>query len=216
MTPQNKDAGQTRLSRATRYSKAPESQAKKSPASRVHSRIFLDYISYEIPVHPVAEFLEPGEPVARLVKRSGAFRVELKRGESAHPGSTDIRPLVFVDSGAVQLFLVRADLRSPLKQVDAGCVFGDSPLLRIHTFGAEAVALQDTTVFLIDSTTVEEIVCGSPVLARRWLEPASRLVSTAERENRMILFGLLKSRVAALLIDLAGGGSRVVKVSQRR
>ncbi|MGH9829906.1 MAG: Crp/Fnr family transcriptional regulator, partial [Blastocatellia bacterium] len=178
------------------------------------SQIYVEYVAHQIPIHPVEEFLEPGEPVAQFLKRTGGFRIELRAGESAyHHDSTGAHSLVLVERGLVQLFLVREGSRCLVKQVEPGSVFGEAPMLGTYTFGAEAVAAQGSVIFLIDSQMAEEIVRQSPGLAGRWLAKLSDWASSAEMQSRLIAFGVLETRLAALLLEIAAG-SGVSNVSQ--
>ncbi|MGH9764739.1 MAG: Crp/Fnr family transcriptional regulator [Blastocatellia bacterium] len=217
MTPQNRAARQSRTG-GQANARAAVPRGPKGGASRAHSQMFVDYIVYEIPAYRIEEFLAPAESISRFLKRTGAFRIELRQGESAYPDSPGmhplILPLILVERGRVQLSVAAREAARPvLKQIDPGFVFGEAPLLRMHTLG-EAVAAEDSTVFLIDSTVVEEIVCGSAALSRRWLEKTSALASRSARDTRMLLFGLVDSRVAALLLELAGGKELIRNVSQ--
>ena len=210
MTPRKKGGGQSRRGSAALASgrgRAARSRKRKRTES-TRSRIFLNFLSHRIPVYPISDFLLPLEPVERFLKEAGAFRVELKSGHRAYQHPGDARPLIFVERGLVELSFARTELGC-VRNVEPGFVFGEAPLLGMNTFAAEAVAKEESCIFLMDPKSVEDIVWGSPELSRRWGMRAFQRCGSAERNYLMAIFAPVEVRVAALLSELARPGEFV-------
>ncbi|MGH9823484.1 MAG: Crp/Fnr family transcriptional regulator [Blastocatellia bacterium] len=212
MTTERKRSGQSRKRRRVTGSRPEETRPRiKGPSSQM----FFDYLTFQIKVHPIGQFLLPSESVTRFLKRLRAFRIELEKGEDAsqHRRAADKPVLILVRRGLIELSCGSAAF-APRRQVGPGLVFGEAPLLGMETFGARAVAAEDSQVFVIKSKPLQEVMYDSPVLARRWLNQISRMTSFAERQRRMILFGSAEIRLAALLLDLTAGGQPILNVTR--
>lgn len=118
--------------------------------------------------------------------------------------------------GADKLFLLRDGLveiwhtahDTLVKELKPGALFGDMPLVGQTMIGTKAITGQPgATVTMIDANTVTEWIKTAPVAI---VEMIGHRLASIEAEHYRSRFQLADSRIAALLLGLAGEGSTVL------
>lgn len=126
-----------------------------------------------------------------------------------------IRPkdqLFVIQEGVIEVWYTPQDMF--ITTLEAGRVFGDVPLLGQTMLGAQAIAgSEGVTLGVMNLTLIEKWIKISPLEIFRKLGPRFALV---EAEHYRAAFQTVDSRLARLLLELAGTGSSVEGLTQER
>jgi hypothetical protein len=113
--------------------------------------------------------------------------------------------LCLIRQGSVEIWHTHHDRL--VTSLEAGRLFGDMPLLGQTMLGTQAISGSDgATVSLLDTQAVKAWIEPNPFMV---LEKVGSRLSYMEREHYRAGFQLADSRIAALLLDMAGEGSSV-------
>ena len=114
--------------------------------------------------------------------------------------------LFLVIDGLVEIWHTRHD--SLIKELTPGVVFGDMPLLGQTMFGTKAITGRaGATVKVMDIHAVNEWIKAAPVSI---VEKLGHRLAEIEDEYYRSRFQMTDSRIAAVLLQLAGEGSHVL------
>jgi len=115
-----------------------------------------------------------------------------------------------VRSGRVNIVRTASTGRDfDVKAVEAGAIFGDMPMLGQSMLGARAVAADASKVTFISVADFEKIAAASPSVALNLARQIGPRLVDAERRHEQSAFQPVTSRVASLLLKLAGGAKEV-------
>ena len=110
--------------------------------------------------------------------------------------------LYLVKHGSVEIWHTRQDYL--VKNLESGVLFGEMPLLGHTMLGTQAISgTGGATLAVMGIDVARELIRANPLELFEKLGPRLALV---ENENYRIRFQSADSRIAALLLDLAGEG----------
>lgn len=133
-----------------------------------------------------------------------------KAGETVYPSSQKGPVACLVRSGRVNIVRTASTGRDfEVKAVEPGTIFGDMPMLGQSMLGAKAVAAEPAKVTFIGAPEFEKIAHASPAVALNLARQIGPRLVDAERRHEQSAFQPVTSRVASLLLRLAGGGKEV-------
>jgi len=133
-----------------------------------------------------------------------------KAGDTVYPSSQKGPVACLVRSGRVNIVRAASGNRDfEVKAVEAGTIFGDMPMLGQSMLGARAVAADASKVTFITVGDFEKIVGASPSVGINLAKYIGPRLVDAERRHEQSAFQPVTSRVAALLLKLAGGAKEV-------
>jgi CRP/FNR family transcriptional regulator, cyclic AMP receptor protein len=133
-----------------------------------------------------------------------------KAGDTVYPTSSKGPVAAVVRSGSVSISRVSASGRDlDVKTVEAGTIFGDMPMLGQSMLGARAVAADAAKVTYISAGDFEKIASASPAVALNLARLIGPRLVDAERRHEQSAFQPVTSRIASLLLKLAGGSKEV-------
>jgi CRP-like cAMP-binding protein len=113
--------------------------------------------------------------------------------------------LYLVKSGSVEIWHTQHDYLT--KELEAGVLFGEMRLLGQTMLGTQAISGKaGATIATMDINTAREWVKAAPIPI---LEILGSRLSSVEVEHYRAGFQLADSKVAALLLELAGTGSTI-------
>ena len=119
--------------------------------------------------------------------------------------------LLIVQEGPVEIWHTRYD--KLVKELEAGAIFGQMELLGQSMLGARAITgSQGATVAIMDAETVKEWIESNPVSI--FAELGYRL-SNIEAEHYRSQFQLADSRIAAVLLEIAGHSSVIEGITHQ-
>ena len=133
-----------------------------------------------------------------------------KAGETVNPSSQKGPVVCLVQSGRVNIVRTASTGRDfEVKTVEPGTIFGDMPMLGQSMLGAKAVAAESSKVTFIGAAEFEKIAHASPAVALNLARQIGPRLVDAERRHEQSAFQPVTSRVASLLLKLAGGRKEV-------
>lgn len=133
-----------------------------------------------------------------------------KAGQTIFPSSQKGPVACLVRSGRVKIVRTAATGRDfDVKTVEAGTIFGEMPLLGQSMLGARAVAAETSKVAFMTPADFEKIATSSPSVALSLARQIGPRLVDAERRHEQSAFQPVTSRVASLLLKLAGGSKEV-------
>ena len=133
-----------------------------------------------------------------------------KGGDTVYPTSSKGPVAAVVRSGSVNIVRTSASGRElDVKTVEAGTIFGDMPMLGQSMLGARAVAADAAKVAYISAGDFERIANASPAVALNLARNIGPRLVDAERRHEQSAFQPVTSRIASLLLKLAGGSKDV-------
>jgi CRP-like cAMP-binding protein len=119
--------------------------------------------------------------------------------------------LLLVKRGMVEVWQTHHDLL--VKKLLAGTLFGEVPLLGQTMVITQAVAGDaGATLAVLDASRVRELIAANALALAERLYPR---LTALETEHYRAIFQPAESRVAALLLELAGDGTTVEGLTQR-
>lgn len=137
-------------------------------------------------------------------------RRNFKAGETIYPSSQKGPVACLVRSGRVNIVRTASTGRDfDVKTVEAGTIFGDMPTLGQSMLGARAVAAEPSKVTFISPADFEKLAAASPSVALNLARQIGPRLVDAERRHEQSAFQPVTSRVASLLLELAGGRKEV-------
>jgi CRP-like cAMP-binding protein len=133
-----------------------------------------------------------------------------KAGENVYPGGQKGAAAAVVRSGKVNIVRTSATGKDlDVKTVEAGAIFGDLPAMGQSMFGAKAVAADAAKVTYISAADFEKLAGASPSVAVNLAKHIGPRLVDAERRLEQSAFQPVTSRIASLLLNLAGSGNEV-------
>ena len=133
-----------------------------------------------------------------------------KAGDTVYPTSSKGPVAALVRSGSVNIVRTSASGRDlDVKTVEAGTIFGDMPMLGQSMLGARAVAADAAKVSYISVADFEKISNAAPAVALNLARSIGPRLVDAERRHEQSAFQPVTSRIASLLLKLAGTGKEV-------
>ncbi|MGH9763929.1 MAG: Crp/Fnr family transcriptional regulator [Blastocatellia bacterium] len=148
----------------------------------------------------------------------GGKTQRFKAGELIYPPPAPRSPrlaqspqptLVILQRGTVELRLSTLLGGTPVKRVAPKCIFGEAESVGISMIGTQAWALGRAEIRTVRLAEVEEALIASPAMCLRWIQSISPRLLDCDRQRVLDALGGLKSRLAFLLIQLAGDGACV-------
>jgi CRP-like cAMP-binding protein len=113
--------------------------------------------------------------------------------------------LFLVKHGLVEIWQTRHD--TLVKNLESGALFGDFPMLGQTMMGTQAITgSPGATISVIDDAAAKEWIKTDPLSV---LEMLGRRLAKIEDEHYRSRFQLADSRIAALLLELAGENSTI-------
>lgn len=114
--------------------------------------------------------------------------------------------LLLVKHGQIEIWHTHHD--HLVKQLEAGALFGDMPLLGQAMLGTKAISgIQGATVAVMNVEAAKEWIESDPVSI---FEKLGNRLAEIETQHYRSRFQLADSRIAALLLEVAGEGSTVL------
>ncbi len=129
----------------------------------------------------------------------------------------DTGEVIFIlKKGAVQLYRISPEGKKlVIYTLRDGAMFGEMSLLgqRIHNIFAEAIT--DCTICVMSRDDLERLVLNRPQVALRLLEITGNRLRETEEQLEALVFKSIPSRLAALLLRLAGDGDEVAGMTHQ-
>ncbi len=129
----------------------------------------------------------------------------------------DTGEVIFIlKKGTVQLYRISPEGKKlVIYTLGDGTLFGEMSLLgqRMHNTFAEAIT--DCTICVMSRTDLERLVMNRPQVALRILEITGNRLRETEEQLEALAFKSIPSRLAALLLRLAGDGNEVAGLTHQ-
>jgi CRP-like cAMP-binding protein len=109
-----------------------------------------------------------------------------------------------VHTGTVELSRVINERRVSLQILHAGDVFGDVPAFLGEPEPFDAIALEDSTILSLDSTSLFEMLKTRPHVAQRWILSLAERMAGLQHRLGDLLAGSLEAQLASLLLRESG------------
>lgn len=200
---------ETKLATATKRasSKTKKRRRTKGPSDKIRSLAAISLankIGYLKLSDLTGQDKAAEAAVDKLPKRN------FKEGDTVYPTSSKGPVAAVVRSGRVNIVRTSASGNDlDVKTVEAGTVFGDMPMLGQSMLGARAVAADAAKVSYISAGDFEKIVNSAPAVALNLAKNIGPRLVDAERRHEQSAFQPVTSRIASLLLNLAGGSKDV-------
>ena len=138
-------------------------------------------------------------------------------GETVSEGSEMARSLFLVASGRVQLYRTTRDgRRFVVATLGPGSMFGEDSLLGGQGPDTHAVALEACTIWMMPQKQAIEISSTDAMFGRGLSQAMGQRVVDAENRLEQMAYSTIASRLAALLVELAGDDPQpVVQVTHQ-
>jgi CRP-like cAMP-binding protein len=129
----------------------------------------------------------------------------------------DTGEVIFIlKKGTVQLYRISTEGKKlVIYTLGDGALFGEMSLLgqRMHNTFAEAMT--DCTICVMNRNDLEQLILARPQIALRILEITGNRLRETEEQLESLAFKSIPSRLAALLLRLAGDGDEVVGLTHQ-
>jgi CRP-like cAMP-binding protein len=129
----------------------------------------------------------------------------------------DTGEVIFIlKQGVVQLYRISSEGKKlVIYTLRDGSMFGEMSLLgqRMHNTFAEAIT--DCTICVMSRSDMEHLVLTRPQVALRFLEITGNRLRETEEQLEALAFKSISSRLAALLLRLAGDGNEVAGLTHQ-
>jgi CRP-like cAMP-binding protein len=129
----------------------------------------------------------------------------------------DTGEVIFIlKQGVVQLYRISSEGKKlVIYTLRDGSMFGEMSLLgqRMHNTFAEAIT--DCTICVMSRSDMEHLVLTRPQVALRFLEITGNRLRETEEQLEALAFKSIPSRLAALLLRLAGDGNEVAGLTHQ-
>jgi CRP-like cAMP-binding protein len=129
----------------------------------------------------------------------------------------DTGEVIFIlKKGTVQLYRISPEGKKlVIYTIGDGTLFGEMSLLgqRMHNTFAEAIT--DCTICVMSRNDLERLVLNRPQVALRILEITGNRLRETEEQLEALAFKSIPSRLAALLLRLAGDGDEVAGLTHQ-
>ena len=138
-------------------------------------------------------------------------------GETVSEGSEMARALFLVASGRVQLYRTTRDgRRFVVATLGPGSMFGEDSLLGGQGPDTHAVALEACTIWMMPQKQAMEISSTDAMFGIGLIQAMGQRVVDAENRLEQMAYSTIASRLAALLIEIAGDDPQpVVQVTHQ-
>ena len=195
-------------SASKRGSKTKRKRRTKGPSEKIRSLAAIS-LANKVGYLKLSDLVGPNSKAAdaaieKLPKRN------IKAGETVYPSSHKGPVACLVRSGKVNIVRTASTGRDfDVKAVEAGTIFGDMPMLGQSMLGARAVAAEPSKVTYLSAGDFEKLATASPAIALNLARQIGPRLVDAERRHEQSAFQPVTSRVASLLLKLAGGRKEV-------
>jgi CRP-like cAMP-binding protein len=126
-------------------------------------------------------------------------------GETVCEANYMVSALYLVVSGRVQLYRTTRDgRRFVIATLGPGSIFGEESILGGEAFGAYAVALEPCTIWVMPRKQALEISSTNAMFGFGLMQAMGQRVVEAENRLEQMAYSTIASRLAALLLELAG------------
>lgn len=126
-------------------------------------------------------------------------------GETVSEGSEMARALFLVASGRVQLYRTTRDgRRFVVATLGPGSIFGEDSLLGGQGPDTHAVALEACTIWMMPQQQAMEVSSTDAMFGVGLIQAMGQRVMDAENRLEQMAYSTIASRLAALLLELAG------------
>ncbi len=138
-------------------------------------------------------------------------------GETVSEGSEMARALFLVASGRVQLYRTTRDgRRFVVATLGPGSMFGEDSLLGGQGPDTHAVALEACTIWMMPQKQAMEVSSTDAMFGIGLIQAMGQRVVDAENRLEQMAYSTIASRLAALLLELAGDDPQpVVQVTHQ-
>ncbi len=138
-------------------------------------------------------------------------------GETVSEGSEMARALFLVASGRVQLYRTTRDgRRFVVATLGPGSMFGEDSLLGGQGPDTHAVALEACTIWMMPQKQAMEVSSTDAMFGIGLIQAMGQRVVDAENRLEQMAYSTIASRLAALLVELAGDDPQpVVQVTHQ-
>jgi CRP/FNR family cyclic AMP-dependent transcriptional regulator len=187
-------------------SKMKRKRRTKGPSDKIRSLAAISLASKVgyLKLSDLAQDKAAEAAIDKLPKRN------FKAGDTVYPTSSKGPVAAVVRSGRVNIVRTSASGNElDVKTVEAGTIFGDMPMLGQSMLGARAVAADAAKVSYVSAADFEKIASASPAVALNLARQIGPRLVDAERRHEQSAFQPVTSRIASLLLKLAGGGKEV-------
>jgi CRP-like cAMP-binding protein len=166
---------------------------------------FIAYINlrnlFDIAPPPLAEFLS-----------STVHRRNFTAGQRIYPFDQTGPAVLVVERGMVEISLRCGAVRSRVKRVGKGAIFGEMRAVGMAMLQARAVAVIESSMLVLKPEAAQELMEKT---AARWVGLVAPMFYDCIRDRDQIKFGTARSRLAALLLEGADTGRGIAGVTQQ-
>lgn len=140
-----------------------------------------------------------------------------RKGRPIYSVGDQAEVLFILKKGRVQVYRVAEDgRRLVMATLGPGSIFGEMPLLSQRMEDGYAEALEDSTVCIMSRSDVENLLITRPHVALNLIRILATRVSELEDRLEMQAFQSVTSRLAAILIRLAGDTAEIRGASHQQ
>ncbi len=189
-------------------SKTKRKRRTKGPSEKIRSLAAIS-LANKIGYLKLSDLVGPNTKGAEAAIDKLATRT-FKTGQTVYSPSQKGSMAFLVRSGRVKIVRTASTGDDfDVKSVEAGAIFGDMPMLGQSMLGARAVAAEPSKVTFISVADFEKVAAASPSVALNLARQIGPRLVDAERRHEQSAFQPVTSRVASLLLKLAGGAKEV-------
>jgi CRP-like cAMP-binding protein len=135
--------------------------------------------------------------------RARATRHEFAKGDTVFAPTPDPRSVYLLERGRVRILRLSADGNEvTLGYVAAGEVFGELPGFGDHPRESFAVARTESVVWKLPLEVFRELVSAHPSIAVEVTRQMGERLKSVESRVEHLVFGTVRSRLAAVLLEL--------------
>jgi CRP-like cAMP-binding protein len=140
-------------------------------------------------------------------------RLRFKSSQTVFPSGHDEPVLLLVTRGRVSIFVESDGDQAVVKRVGKGTLLGEMRSLGMTMLGCRARADGDCRALLLDRRAAHALYRKTSL---KWGRLQLPMLFDCLQEQDRILFGTIKVRLAALLLDLADESGSITGVTQQR
>ena len=197
-----------KLATGTKRAKAKRKRRTKGPSEKIRSLAAIS-LANKVGYLKLSDLVGQGSKSAEAAIDKMPKR-NFKAGDTVYPTSSKGPVACLVRSGRVNIVRTASTGRDfDVKTVEAGTIFGDMPMLGQSMLGARAVAADASKVTYISAGDFEKLATAAPSVAVNLAREIGPRLVDAERRHEQSAFQPVTSRVASMLLKLAGGSKEV-------